>query len=149
MAAKTTYMLEVMLGASTASSYRSNLNKAANSLQSLSSTASRVATAITAAFAAVNITRAIGDAVETYVEFEQEMANTAAISGATAAQYEQMEEAALAAGRSTVFTATESASALGYMSLAGWDVAPDDERPDYRFHERVKARGGRTGRLFE
>lgn len=122
MAAKTTYMLEVMLGASTASSYRSNLNKAANSLQSLNSTASRVATAITAAFAAVNITRAIGDAVETYVEFEQEMANTAAISGATAAQYEQMEEAALAAGRSTVFTATESASALGYMSLAGWDV---------------------------
>lgn len=122
MASKTTYMLEVMLGASTSSSYYRNLNNAANGLQSLNRTASLVAGAITTAFAAINITRAIQDAVETYSEFEQEMATVSSIANATTSQYEMLEEAALSAGRSTIYTATESASALEYMSLAGWDV---------------------------
>lgn len=122
MAAKTTYELEVLLGASTSSNYYRSLNSAADSLQNLNRTASTVATAITAAFAAVNITRFVEDAVETYTGFEQEMATVASISGATASQYAQMEDAALSAGRATIYTAAESASALEYMSLAGWDV---------------------------
>lgn len=122
MAAKTTYALEVILGASTSSSYYRNLNNAASGMQSLEQTASKVAAGITTVFAAVNITRAIEDAVDTYSEFEQEMATVASISNATASQYEIMEEAAMAAGRATIYTATESASALEYMSLAGWDV---------------------------
>ncbi len=117
-----TYALEVQLGASIKSNYYKNLNNAANSMQRLNSTASRVAAGITAAFAAVNITRTIEDAVETYSEFEQEMDTVASISGATAYQYDQMKEAALSAGSATSFTATEAASALEYMSLAGWDV---------------------------
>lgn len=122
MASKTTYQLDVLLGAKTRSSFQSNLSNAANGIQSLSSIAQRVALGVTAAFAAVNLTGAIESAVETYSEFEQEMATVAAISQATQSEYERMEEASLAAGRSTIYTAAEAASALEYMALAGWDV---------------------------
>ena len=51
------------------------------------------------------------------------MANAAAIAGATGADYQKLNDAARAAGKATSFTAAESADALGYMALAGWDVA--------------------------
>ncbi len=79
-----------------------------------------IAAGVTAA--AATATYAISNAVETYTSFEQEMATVQSISGATAQEFIDMKEAAMEAGRSTVFTAQESASALEYMSLAGWDV---------------------------
>lgn len=127
MATKTTYQLDVLLGASTSPNFQSSLNKAATGIESLNSTAQRVAAGITAVFAAVNITRAIEDAVDTYTEFEQEMANVTAIAQATKSEYERMAAASLAAGRSTIYTATEAVSALEYMSLAGWDVSTSIE----------------------
>lgn len=61
--------------------------------------------------------------METYTTFNQSMANAAAIAGATGADYQKLNDAARAAGKATSFTAAESADALGYMALAGWDVA--------------------------
>lgn len=122
MASKATYQLNVLLGASTTSSFHSNINRAANGIESLNSTAAKVAAGIAAAFAAVNITQAIEGAVDTYMEFEQEMATVTAIAQATRSEFEMMEAASLAAGRSTIYTAAEAASALEYMALAGWDV---------------------------
>lgn len=119
---KAQYMLEVKLGASTMASYNKNINRALKSLDGLESTAKHVAAGAAAAFAAVNISKLAEDAFETYSEFEQAMRNTAAISDATVAEYEMMEQAAREAGRSTTKTATESAEALGYMALAGWDA---------------------------
>lgn len=122
MASRTTYQLDVLLGASTSSSFQGNLNRAAAGIESLGNTAKLVAAGITAVFAAVNITQAIESAVETYTGFEQEMSTVSAIAQATRSEYELMEQASLAAGRSTIYTAQEAASALEYMSLAGWDV---------------------------
>lgn len=122
MASRTTYQLDVLLGASTSSSFQGNLNRAAAGIESLGNTAKLVTAGITAAFAAVNITQAIESAVETYTGFEQEMSTVSAIAQATRSEYELMEQASLAAGRSTIYTAQEAASALEYMSLAGWDV---------------------------
>ena len=119
---KAQYLLEVKLGASTAASYNKNINRALKSLDGLESTARRVAAGAAAAFAAVNISQLAADAFGTYSEFEQAMRNTAAISDATVSEYEMMERAAREAGRSTTKTATESAEALGYMALAGWDA---------------------------
>ena len=54
--------------------------------------------------------------------FDSAMSQTAAYSGASAEQLETLRDAAKNAGATTSKSATESAQALGYMSLAGWDV---------------------------
>lgn len=122
MASRKQYTLEFLLGARTDPSYNSSLKNAEKALTGISSTAKKAAGLITAAFATVNITGAISSAVEEYADFEQELTNTAATAGATDIQYEQMEKAARDAGMATTKTASESAAALGYMALAGWDV---------------------------
>ncbi len=122
MASRKQYTLEFLLGAKTDPSYNSSLKNAEKALTGISSTAKRAAGLITAAFATVNITGAISSAVEEYADFEQELTNTSATAGATNTEYEQMEKAARDAGMATTKTASESAAALGYMALAGWDV---------------------------
>lgn len=122
MASRSNYELKVLLGAKKASSYDKNISSARSGIESVGKVATRAAAVVTAAFAAVNITGAISDAMDTYTDFEQEMANTAAIAGATSTEYEMLETAAREAGKSTTKTASESAAALGYMSLAGWDA---------------------------
>lgn len=64
----------------------------------------------------------MSDAVSTYGDFDQAMANTAATAEASAEDYRKLEEAALEMGKKTTKTATEASEALGYMALAGWDV---------------------------
>lgn len=60
--------------------------------------------------------------IKTGQEFDSAMSSAAATAGATAEEYAKMEKAAMEMGRTTSKTATESANALEYMSLAGWDV---------------------------
>lgn len=69
-------------------------------------------------------TAGIKDFVDTYKDYQQEITNTAAIAGVEVGgeEYKALEKAALDAGKATTKTAQESAAALGYMSLAGWDV---------------------------
>ena len=57
-----------------------------------------------------------------YEDFQQAMANTAAIAGTTGEEYEALEAAAREMGSKTTKSATEAAEALGYMALAGWDA---------------------------
>ena len=61
-------------------------------------------------------------AVEVGSEFEKSMSQWAAVSGASVAQYNLAEQAALRWGRQTTKTAKEGADALTYMATAGWDV---------------------------
>jgi len=60
--------------------------------------------------------------LNTYKDFQQSLANTAAIAGVEkgSAGYKALEKAAREAGRTTSKTAKESEDALGYMALAGW-----------------------------
>ena len=120
--ANATYLLTLAIGGKTNPSYYSSLNKAQRRMNAFKGSMAGVATAITAAFAAVNVTQWVKDAIEEYEEFEQAMANTAAIADATVSEYERMEEAAREAGRTTTKSATDAADALGYMALAGWNT---------------------------
>ncbi len=54
--------------------------------------------------------------------FESGMSQVAAISGATAEELEQLTAKAKELGASTKFTATEVASAMNYMAMAGWNA---------------------------
>lgn len=61
-------------------------------------------------------------AVEVGSSFEAGMSEVAAISGATGSELEALENKAKELGSSTKFSATEAASAMTNMSLAGWSV---------------------------
>lgn len=54
--------------------------------------------------------------------FKQKMAEVQAISGATGAELEQMGDLAKEWGAKTKFSASESADAMKYMSMAGWST---------------------------
>ena len=56
------------------------------------------------------------------MNFTSSMSEVKSISGATAEEAQKLEDAAREAGSTTKYTASESAQALKYMALAGWDV---------------------------
>ena len=116
------YSLEILLGAKKASSFQSGINGAKNELEGMSSTAKKVAGLIATAFGAIKIKDFVKESVDTFSDYEQSLANTAAIANATQTEQEQLNEAAREAGKATTKTAQESADALGYMALAGWNV---------------------------
>ena len=63
-----------------------------------------------------------GDVLELGQNFTGTMSEVQAISGASGAELEKLEATAREFGATTTFSATESAEALKYMALAGWDV---------------------------
>lgn len=116
------YKLAVKIAGSVSSSFNNAMGTAETKMQSLGSIAAKAAAVAAAAWGALKIGQFVSDAVSTYADFDQAMANTAAICGATADDYARLQQVALDMGKATTKTATESAEALGYMSLAGWDV---------------------------
>ena len=66
---------------------------------------------------------AIGkDVVNTYATFEESMSKVQALSGATGQDLDNLRNKAKEMGEKTSKSASESADALGYMALAGWDT---------------------------
>lgn len=123
--ANATYLLEMVIGAKTDPSFQRNIAGATYGINNIANFTSKATKAIIGGFTAAGAAAVafIANAQQTYKEFESAMANTAAIANATAQQEAAMEEAARYAGRTTTMTATQSAQALGYMALAGWNVA--------------------------
>lgn len=54
--------------------------------------------------------------------FEESMSTVAALSGASAEDLQLLSDLAKELGATTKFTAKESADAMGYMAMAGWDA---------------------------
>lgn len=61
-------------------------------------------------------------AVATAAKFESAMSEVAAISGASGKDLEALTEKAKQMGATTKFSASDSAAALKYMAMAGWDT---------------------------
>lgn len=62
------------------------------------------------------------DSISLGKEYTSMISEVAAISGASVSDMEMMETVAREYGASTIFSASEAAEALKYMSLAGWDA---------------------------
>lgn len=60
------------------------------------------------------------EAIQVGMDFESAMSNVQAISGATAEEMALLNDKAKEMGESTVFSASQSAEAFGYMAMAGW-----------------------------
>jgi TP901 family phage tail tape measure protein len=63
-----------------------------------------------------------GNVIELGQNFTGTMSEVSAISGATGEDFEKLEACAREYGATTVFSASNAAEALKYMSLAGWDA---------------------------
>lgn len=112
-----------------------NTSKLKSDISGIGSVAAGVGKTILGIGAAVGSAAiAVGSyAVKVGSDFEAAMSNVVAIAGFSVAElntvgseaalaFEALEAAALEAGRTTVFTATQSAEALGYLQLAGYSV---------------------------
>lgn len=85
--------------------------------------------AVSQAFAAAKIYDALNEIKDAYADcinsagdFEASMSNVEALSGASGDQLQALTDKAKEMGATTEFTAGESADALSYMALAGWDT---------------------------
>lgn len=110
-------------------------DKLDNSLEEVESSAKKADDGFTmfkatlANIAAEAITRAVdgiknlaGNVIELGQNFTSTMSEVSAISGATGEDFEKLEACAREYGATTVFSASNAAEALKYMSLAGWDA---------------------------
>lgn len=110
-------------------------DKLDNSLEEVESSAKKADDGFTmfkatlANLAAEAITRAVdgiknlaGNVIELGQNFTSTMSEVSAISGATGEDFEKLESCAREYGATTVFSASNAAEALKYMSLAGWDA---------------------------
>lgn len=69
----------------------------------------------------------VANTIDVGASFESSMANVQAISGATDKKLKLLSDTAKQFGSTTKFSASESADALGYMALAGWDAKTSAE----------------------
>ena len=113
--------IAIKIGGMVEASLQKAASKAASCLGSVTKSAARATKIATAAGAAT--VAVIGKAAtDVGKEFETAMSSAAATADATPEQFKKMEAAAREMGRATSKTAAESAAALEYMALAGWDV---------------------------
>lgn len=68
------------------------------------------------------IVAGFGAAVKKSIDFDDSMRKVKATSGATGSEFQQLRDKAIEMGAKTKFSASESADALNYMALAGWDT---------------------------
>lgn len=85
--------------------------------------------AVSQAFAAAKVYEVLEQIKDAYMDcinsagdFEASMSNVEALSGASGDQLQALTDKAKEMGATTKFTAGESADALSYMALAGWDT---------------------------
>lgn len=92
------------------------------SLGGIGAVASKLGGVMAAAFSVKAIIGFGMQVAETGMAFESSMAKVGAISGATGDELSKLGDYARDMAQKTIFSATESADALSYMALAGWDA---------------------------
>lgn len=106
---------------STLSEFTNSSNNAGTRFEALGSSLKTVGSAITTAVSLPLLALGAG-AIKTASDFEAGMSKVSALSGATGDDLKMLEEKAREMGSTTKYSATESAEALSYMALAGWDA---------------------------
>lgn len=105
--------------------FRQGVNQARQDMQGLGKgaqdTSKGISTLNKASTAAgIAIVASVGASVKAAANFEQSMAKVKAISGATDAEFKQLESTAKTLGATTQFSASQAADGLAFLSLAGF-----------------------------
>ena len=108
---------------------RDEQEKAADSAQNFGAKSVDAVNALGSALASAGVVAMLkeiadgfAECVEVTAAFESSMSNVEALSGASAEELDQLNALAKELGATTKFTAKESADAMGYMAMAGWDA---------------------------
>lgn len=103
--------------------------EAGSSMGEAEGKANSLADSLKKLFAAISMTAVLSqvgkyasDAIDIGKDYTAMMSEVQALSGATGSDLALLENTAREYGATTVFSATEAAEALKYMSLAGWDA---------------------------
>jgi len=100
---------------------KTNQAEAAKTQKSWKDSFGEINLAGVAAFAGLAL--AVKASVDTFAQFEQSLANVRSVARATPEEFKRIEEAALAAGETTRFTASQAAEAMYSLASAGFDAA--------------------------
>lgn len=104
--------------AATTNATLARIDEAGEKLQNIGSSVENVGKKFLPVTAAVT---GLGTAaVKTAADFDSEMSKVSAISGATGDDFDQLRAKAREMGAKTKFSASEAASAMEYMAMAGW-----------------------------
>ncbi len=103
------------------SQLQKSLNKATKQVQGFGKGMTNIGKKLTMGVSAPLASIAVAS-VKTAADFETAMSEVKALSGATGKEFKALENKAKEMGAKTSKTAKESAEALKYMSLAGWDA---------------------------
>ena len=107
--------------AATTNATLAKIDDAGEKLQNIGSSVENVGKKFLTVTAAVT---GIGTAaVKTAADFDSEMSKVSAISGATGDDFDQLRAKAREMGAKTKFSASEAASAMEYMAMAGWKTS--------------------------
>lgn len=98
------------------------LGKAADQADKFKSALKTIAATIGIAKIAGEVKDFISSSIDLGKDFTAQMSEVGAISGASGEDLANLEKTAREYGATTVFSATEAAEALKYMSLAGWSA---------------------------
>lgn len=120
----TNFRIAFELGAQLTSSFRSAFSQANQEMSNLLNVSKKMTSMGT------NMTMGVtaplvgmgAMAVKTFAGFDDSMRNVQAVSGATGEEFQQLTQLAKDLGASTAWSASQSADAMGYLALAGWDT---------------------------
>lgn len=101
-------------GNSFAQRAKSRLDKASSKITSAVTNSLKVAGVAAAGFATLS--------TKTFVDFQTELNNVKALTGATAEEFEKLKKQARLLGRESVFSASEAAAGQGFLAQAGFDT---------------------------
>ena len=111
-------LLSLQDQAATTNATLAKIDEAGEKLQDIGSSVENVGKKFLPVTAAVT---GLGTAaVKTAADFDSEMSKVSAISGATGDDFDQLRAKAREMGAKTKFSASEAASAMEYMAMAGW-----------------------------
>lgn len=118
-AKETNQQLKDLGGTTKLDSLHKALDTAQTKLKSLGEGMSKVGTTLSKTVTVPLLALGTG-AVKTAADFEQSMAQVAAVSGAAGDDLDALTEKAREMGANTKFSASEAAEAMNYMAMAGW-----------------------------
>lgn len=100
----------------------SSMGEAEGKANSLADSLKKLFAVISMAAVLSQVGKYASDAIDIGKDYTAMMSEVQALSGATGSDLALLENTAREYGATTVFSATEAAEALKYMSLAGWDA---------------------------
>lgn len=100
----------------------SSMGEAEGKANSLADSLKKLFAVISMAAVLSQVGKYASDAIDIGKDYTAMMSEVQALSGATGSDLALLENTAREYGATTVFSATEAAEALEYMSLAGWDA---------------------------